>query len=407
MFGSEESKLHGNREGEEEDEHAGDALGGLFLYNRYATLIGVEDDEGVILYSGIEVGKADHYSQESEELGADHYSQVYGSVLAISFRKSRGRFGQQQRGSDGVYHPKGTILTSVLKDWPRWDHSLSMEFLGISNENGHKLFKYTRLQPYEDAQLIFDQAQNNLYMENVETVLREFPYHTDSLISSSEFFDLLGIHKSALETCKMLLSLHDPTYAMLCVDYFALREREYGWQERFADEYRGDNSLWLLPNFSYSLAVARLYLEKTETDSSKPSSLDLMKQALILYPTVLGRLVVKVPLESEKWDQIVKHPYFHSNEFDYPTLDHLINIYIERSYLIWRPYANKLLMEEAALETIILLDSNLTDARDWDLLRKKAFPSNINQYSHLSIHDFSNESPTIPQDVGNPLREDD
>lgn len=66
-------------------------------------------------------------------------TRVYGPALARSFKNSsHGRYGQQQRGSDGVHHPKNTILTSSLRNWSRCDHSFSMDF--IENKNLNLLF---------------------------------------------------------------------------------------------------------------------------------------------------------------------------------------------------------------------------------------------------------------------------
>lgn len=205
-----------------------------------------------------------------------------------------------------------------------------------------------------------------------------------ALLTHMKNMDRRGCHRSALEVCKLLLVLDsdDPMGAMFCLDYFALRAGEYAWLEQFSEDYRTDTSLWLLPNFSYSLAVCRFYLEQEESsnaDNAKASSADLMHQALMLHPPVLKKLVAKVPLKDQAWTNIVKNSYFHSDQIGIPSVDHLINIYIEQNYLIWRlPDLQKLLRDGASL-VIQTLEHNKNDAKDWMCVRKEAFPSNKNE----------------------------
>lgn len=203
-----------------------------------------------------------------------------------------------------------------------------------------------------------------------------------ALFSHMRNMDRRGCHRSALEVCKLLLSLDsdDPKGALFCIDYFSLRAQEYKWLEQFADEYGSDTSLWLFPNFSYSLAVARFYLEcETAVKTEKAASVDLMKQALMLHPSVLQRLVDKAPLKDSAWTQILKNSFFGSAKARGPTLDHLINIYVERNYLIWRFPELQNLLKEAALLVIESLKENSSEAKDWACVRKEAFSSEKNE----------------------------
>ncbi|GAB2234780.1 hypothetical protein Droror1_Dr00004045 [Drosera rotundifolia] len=82
----------------------------------------------------------------------------------------------------------------------------------------------------------------------------------------------------------------------------------------------------------------------------KEASIEIMKQALMLHPPVLRKLVAKVPLKDQAWTNILKHSFFKSDETKIPSLDHLISIYVERSYLVWRlPDMQKLLRDAATL----------------------------------------------------------
>jgi len=195
--------------------------------------------------------------------------------------------------------------------------------------------------------------------------------------------DRRGCHRSALEVCKLLLSLDsdDPMGALFCIDYFALRAGEYPWLEQFSEEYKSDNSLWMFPNFSYSLAVCRFYLERekstdyTPQDTEKATSADLTNQALMLHPSVVKKLVNKVPLKDQAWTNILKDSYFHSDQTGNASLDHLINIYVERSYLIWRLPDLQKLLRDGALLAIESLEQNQNDAKDKACVRKEAYSS--------------------------------
>ena len=66
--------------------------------------------------------------------------------------------------------------------------------------------------------------------------------------------------RTAFELQKMLLSLdfeNDP-YATLCtVDYFALKSEQYSWVTDFWNGYKDVKNLEALPNFMYSVALAK------------------------------------------------------------------------------------------------------------------------------------------------------
>nr|GEW96755.1 hypothetical protein [Tanacetum cinerariifolium] len=219
-----------------------------------------------------------------------------------------------------------------------------------------------------------------------------------SLFAHMKNMDRRGCHRSALEICKLLISLDsdDPMGALFCIDYLALRAEEYKWLERFSEEYNTDNSMWLFPNFSYSLAICRFYLEREETSETKSTSSDLMKQALMLHPSVLKKLVAKVPLKEQVWTKITNHSFFGKDQTGSESLDHLINIYVERSYIVWRLPELHNFLKDTALSVIEKMETSQSEARDWACVRKEAFPSEKNEYSHLMVSDFSDSTPTMP-----------
>ncbi|KAI3455754.1 hypothetical protein Pfo_031476 [Paulownia fortunei] len=388
---------------------------------------------------------------------------IFGSRVVKSYERSHLSVNSRviRGGRRGSHNLKRTILVSPSQHWPRWDGSLTMELL--ETRDGVHYFRYIHSSSYAQAQRAFEAAKAIHDLNGIASILLNHPYHIDSLITLADYFkftgehqmsadatakclyamecawhplftplqncqlkyvhdtnkpffsslfthmknmDRRGCHRSALEICKLLLSLDsdDPMGAMLCIDYYSLRAEEYAWLERFAEEHRRDNSLWLFPNFSFSLAVCRFYLERNELlnnremDIGKAASFDLMKQALMLHPSVLKKLVVKVPLKDRIWASLLEHSFFGSEQTGSPSLDHLISIYVERSYILWRlPDLQKFLYDSALL-VIEMLEEQGSDVKDWACVRKEAFSSEKNEYSHLLLSDFSDSMPTMPPD---------
>ncbi|XP_072973351.1 uncharacterized protein [Typha angustifolia] len=387
---------------------------------------------------------------------------IFGSKVVNSFENQHiGSSSRQIGGRRAAHNPRKTLLISPSSYWPRWDGSMSMELL--ETKDGLHYFRYVHSQSYRHAQEAFEAAKLANDLNAIGSILAHYPYHVESLLTFAEVFkysgenqssadaiakclfalecawhplfspshgncqlkythdtnkplftalfshmknmDRRGCHRSALEVCKFLLSLDpdDPMGALFCIDYFSLRAQEYHWLEEFSEIYGSDNSLWLFPNFSYSLPIARFYLEGDAESSTegvlqaeKATALDLMKQALMLHPSVLQKLVVKAPLKDSAWTQILRNVYFGCAKAGNPSLEHLINIYVERSYIMWRFPELQNLLKDAALMVGESLKEHSREAQDWSCVRKEAFSSEKNEYSHLMVSDFSDTIPSLP-----------
>ncbi|GAB4852846.1 hypothetical protein Ancab_017042 [Ancistrocladus abbreviatus] len=389
---------------------------------------------------------------------------IFGSKVVKSFENINQTSSSRQLrgGRRGGHNHRKSVLSSPSDHWPRWDGSLSMELL--ESKDGNHYFRYVQSPSYSQAQRGFEAAKNIHDLNGVASILMYHPYHVESLMTLADYFkftgehqmaadaiakclyalecawhpmftplqgncrleycheinrplfltlfthmknlDRRGCHRSALEVCKLLLSLDsaDPMGALFCVEYFALRAEEYAWLEQFSEEYQSHNYLWHFPNFAYSLAICRFYLEQedasrnSKVENGKETSVDLMKQALLLHPPVLKKLVAKVPLKDQAWTNILKHAFFKSEDTGIPSLDHLIKIYVERSYLVWRLPDLQRLLRNAAMLVIETLKQDESVANTWACVRKEAFPSHKNEYRHLLVSDFSDAVPTMPPD---------
>lgn len=409
------------------------------------------------------------YLRAEDELKRIFGSKVINAVergSGNSFAGMRRRQGAPRRLGRGNVLRK-TILVTPLEYWPRWDGSISMEH--TDTKDGLQYFKYTFSSSYMETQKKFEVSGASYDPNTIAMLLAQHPYHLESLLALAEvykqlgeyqqsveclercifalecawhplffpfdctcrlpfscdtnkpfFFALLkhmqhlgrrGCHRSALEVCKLLLSLDadDPLGALFSIDYFALRAEQFKWLEIFAECYSIDSSLALLPNFSFSLAVARFHLEnqhKRQSSTVIPtvhiereavSSHALLKQALMLHPATLQKIVDKAPIkEDTEWRRIMKHPHFKRATSGGPSLEHLINLYVERNYLIWRVPDLQMWLKSTAAAVAEDADKDSGEVANWACVRQEAFQSESNEYRHLHLSEFSDSTPTIP-----------
>lgn len=424
----------------------------------------IETNETTLGMSSVLTIDPKHLKAENE------MRRIFGSKVVDSLENQRNMPGtsRQVRGVRRASHnPRRTLLISPPNYWSPWDKSMSMNL--VETKSGLNYFRYVYDPSVSHVQELFEAAKAANDLNAIAAILGKYPYHPESLLTFAELFkysgehqssadavekclfalecawhplfsplqgncqlkyshdtnkpfftalfshmknlDRRGCHRSALEVCKFLLSLDsdDPKGALFCIDYFALRSQQYKWLEQFAEEYQCDNSLWLFPNFSFSLAIARFYLERdaaseeSSDHAKKSTSADLMKQALMLHPLVLQKIVDKAPLKDSSWTQILRNVFFGSAKPGSPSLEHMINIYVERHYIMWRFPELQNLLKDAALLVIESLKQDSREAQDWACVRKEAFSSEKNEYSHLLVSDFSDTTPSLPPEELRPF----
>lgn len=166
-------------------------------------------------------------------------------------------------------------------------------------------------------------------------------------------------YRTALELCKLLLGLDpdvDPLAAKLAVDFYALRAKEYHWLVQLCEEFESNKNLSQLPNFAYGLPVAHYRLQEAAKSSSTSGSKEatvpstdapskddgsdvasqLLQRALITFPGILQPLLDKCGVQTDK--RVVAHTFFGARMQDKQpeSLKTLINLYVQRSYHVWK-----------------------------------------------------------------------
>jgi hypothetical protein len=119
--------------------------------------------------------------------------------------------------------------------------------------------------------------------------------------------------------------------------------------------------------------------EEGSDNADKSTSVDLIKQDLMLHPLVLQKIVNKAPLKDSLWTQVLRNVFFGLAKPGSPSLEHMINIYVECHYIIWRFPKLQNLLKEASLLVIESLKQDSREAQHWACVRKEAFSSEKNE----------------------------
>eukprot|EP01137_Pigoraptor_chileana_P034551 Opistho-2@27278 len=254
------------------------------------------------------------------------------------------------RGAHGAVTKRAkTWFPTPKPTWPRTGRpGVSMEYLGSFDAGRDLRFELVHNAGYQEAQGRFLDAVDTLDPSSIAAVLNMHPYHVDALLQLSEickmsgdpqlacdlieralwavetsfhamfnlalgtcrlsyrrrenrgfflalfryaqFMSQRGCWRTALEYTRTLLSLDpedDPLCALLMIDYLALRAGEHGFLCRLHSEWDAHRDLSLLPNFAYSIPLARFHLGDTETADA------MLQKAIVSFPGVVPLLVTR------------------------------------------------------------------------------------------------------------------
>ncbi|XP_031513861.1 transcription factor 25 isoform X1 [Papio anubis] len=215
---------------------------------------------------------------------------------------ARAVLGEQRPRQRQRVYPKCTWLTTPKSTWPRYSKpGLSMRLL--ESRKGLSFFAFEHSEEYQQAQHKFLVAVESMEPNNIVVLLQTSPYHVDSLLQLSDacrfqedqemardlveralysmecafhplfsltsgacrldyrrpenrsfylalykqmsFLEKRGCPRTALEYCKLILSLEpdeDPLCMLLLIDHLALRARNYEYLIRLFQEWEGVES---------------------------------------------------------------------------------------------------------------------------------------------------------------------
>merc|ERR1719376_677528 len=376
------------------------------------------------------------------------------------------RRGSRTRGPHH-HHVKHHWLIVPKPSWPHpGKNGLSMKFLE-SDEDGNQIFTFDHSKDYQEVQQQFYQAVESIQPDYIVQILNVHPFHIDSMLQLSEickmgedsqmateliertlfameaafhplfnmavgaarldyrrqenraFFLALYRHmtyvgsracyRTALELCKVILNLDpkaDPLAIVLVLDFFALRSNQHNWLLKLYNEWEPSRNLSQLPNFAYSVAVAKFELsqqkdvrEKGEEGKVMAEADAALQYALSMFPGVLLPLLDKCSIEPDS--RAATHAFFLEGSSNAPPgLQILSKLYVHRSYHIWKDPNLLPWLERNVIAVMDKADSGSDEIRDFAPKRKTRYqgtPRNI--YRHVIVSDISEVTSQLPSTI--------
>lgn len=290
---------------------------------------------------------------------------------------------------------KKALLAQPRGTWPvRKASGLSMDIVDQDEKERITTFKIVHSEYYQRTQLKFLAAVASYDPNNLVALLRESPFHIDSLLQLSEvskhngdnglagefieqalfafeksfhslfniasgsvrlsfqevenrsfflalhrhiqFLGRRGCWRTAFEFNKLLLSLdpkHDELGSLLSIDFFALKAQEYVYLQKLYERLQEEHGLSQLPNFAYSMALAQFHLETVQGKDHDGSS-KLLQRAIILFPSAVPLLADQgsFSVDSEMSGEAAFYP-----AVDLPKiLDLYIHLFVSRNFALWK-----------------------------------------------------------------------
>eukprot|EP00731_Ephydatia_muelleri_P026995 Em0018g1095a len=356
-----------------------------------------------------------------------------------------------------------TVLAVPRDTWPKMDKP-GLSMIPVEYKDGCQWFMFEHSPAYQKVQCMFWDAVETFDPNAIASILNRYPYHVDSLLQLSEvcrmgedipmaaeliertlycfercfhtlfnisqgncrlsysraenrpFFIALfrhiyytgrrGCHRTALEFCKLLLSLdaeEDPLCALLIIDYFAIRAGDYQFLLELFNQWDKSRNLSQLPNFAFSVPLAMFHLARAEGCGLQdtPKANELLQQALIGFPSLLLPLMDKCGVVV---DSGVKNHHFYSScdlDRDPTALRVLIKLYIERSHSLWKEPEVISWLECNCRQVVARVDSKdplVETCAEQRGRRYLGTPTNV--YRHVVVSEFEQVVAALPKAPG-------
>lgn len=244
-----------------------------------------------------------------------------------------------------------------------------------------------------------------------------------------------GCSRTALEYCKLLLNLdpHDPLFILFIIDYYAIRSQAQNatfFHSSFSaislliPTVRQSGIEWAklvrTPEFLLLASISQVPSRKTgwpwiwldfdnrqgkssEEECSKisDSADELLQKALMMFPTVLPLLAKKatinlMEIQGNVANDLAQHHFF-LNTYCPPSLQHLVKLYVERNYALWKDPAVMKWLKENTSTVVKKVEADDPLVASYTAVVKEMYAdSSTNIYNHLLLSgnvSFSMNSP--------------
>lgn len=358
---------------------------------------------------------------------------------------------EQKKHRVRVSHARKTWLVSARHNWPpinKFGLSMSVDRT-IKATNNVQYFVFDHNPTYRQIQQKFLQAVESSNHENILSIINVHSYHVDALLQLADlckqnddlamaaqlteralyclecafhplfnyttalcrldyrkqqnrslFITLFkhinflcgrACYRTSLEFCKLLLSLDpegDPLAVVLCLDFYALRAKEYEWFIEFCNLWDSTRNLTQLPNIAYSLALAHFRLGHTSIAN------ELLQNALIMFPGVLMQLLEECGIQSD--EMVRSYDFFNSKAAlsTAPSLEKLQTLYVARNFLLWKDVELLPWLRENVHAVLSRVDSQDDYVKYCEEKRKKRYQGKLprNILRHIILSDIKNIS---------------
>ncbi|KAM9122463.1 ribosome quality control complex subunit TCF25 isoform 1-T1 [Pangshura tecta] len=361
---------------------------------------------------------------------------------------------------------RSTWLTAPKNTWPRYSKTgIAMRLLETRRGVQHFTFEHHR--EYQQVQFRFLDAVESLDPNNIVLLLQMNPYHVDSLLQLSEvcrmqedqemardlveralyslecafhpvfsltsgtcrldyrrpenrafylslfkhtiFLEKRGCPRTALEFCKLILSLdpeNDPLCVLLLIDLLSLRAREYAFLTRMFQEWEGHRNLSQLPNFAFSVPLAYFLLSQqeelseAELSQARERAAHLLQHALIMFPSVLMPLLDHCSVQPDS--RVASHSFFglQAQISQPPALNQLVSLYVGRTHSLWKDPAIMAWLETNVHEVLQRVDTSEPVVEEFAQKRKVRYqsaPRNISR--HVILSELKEATAALPLEV--------
>jgi hypothetical protein len=151
------------------------------------------------------------------------------------------------------------------------------------------------------------------------------------LFKHAQFLNARACPRTALELAKLILSLddEDPLAIILLIDFYAIRSKQYDFLINLYREWDQKHNLSLLPNMSYSYALALYHANRMDESD------EALQYALAMFPGILKLILDALSINPDS--RVNSHKYFSSAAVSSCplALQQLMSLYIERCKILW------------------------------------------------------------------------
>uniref|UniRef100_A0A1I7S735 Type I-B CRISPR-associated protein Cas8b1/Cst1 n=2 Tax=Bursaphelenchus xylophilus TaxID=6326 RepID=A0A1I7S735_BURXY len=159
--------------------------------------------------------------------------------------------------------------------------------------------------------------------------------------------------------------VNDPLAVTLFIDFLAIRAGNYEYLSDLFENYGKLKNWDMLPNFLYNVSFAYHKLfEKTGDEKWKRKEKELVKTALIRFPSFVGALVDRLGLEPS--DEVKKSGHFDTKLRCPKGIRILVNIVLKHSFDFWSQGYQLKWLQENATEFSKHLKEYRKEVTEWD-----------------------------------------